>query len=271
MTEGQPSEPSLKVISKEGPQYKILIEGVSSAVANTLRRALLAYVPTLAVEEVVFMENNTSFYREYIAHRLALVPIITQMSYEELADNFDNPQREVDMYLDVKADSDLVVYASELKFPDGSPATAHPKIPLISLVKGQNIKAEIRARMGSGREHAKWQPVSATSVVAYPKIEIKNEDCRECAEACPTGALAYEDGKLVVKNLLACDLCGACVEANPEAVEVGPDDDKHVMSFEVNGQLDARTAMMAALEILNRELNNIMSQLEVLLNEKKAD
>ncbi|HEV51492.1 MAG TPA: DNA-directed RNA polymerase subunit D [Thermoprotei archaeon] len=266
--------PSLSVISKQGTEYKLLIDGVSVALANSIRRALVAYVPTLAIDEALFAENNTSFYREYIAHRLSLIPIKTDLSYEELADNFFEPKREVSMVLDVKSDGNMTVYASELKFPDGQVATTHPKIPIISMVKGQSLRVELTARMGTGRQHAKWQPVSAATSINYPMINIMNEscgDCKKCVDACPTGALGLVDGKLKVIDPLACTLCEACEEACPGVLEVKSYPNRFVLSFEVNGQLDARTALMAALEILNRGLRSILSQLEVLAYEKKSD
>ena len=49
--------------------------GVDPAIANALRRVLLAEVPTMAIEKV-FINNNTSIIQdEVLAHRLGLVPI----------------------------------------------------------------------------------------------------------------------------------------------------------------------------------------------------
>ena len=49
--------------------------GVDAAIANAVRRVLLAEVPTMAVEKV-FINNNTSIIQdEVLAHRLGLIPI----------------------------------------------------------------------------------------------------------------------------------------------------------------------------------------------------
>lgn len=49
--------------------------GVDAAIANALRRVLLAEVPSMAIEKV-FVNNNTSIIQdEVLAHRLGLVPI----------------------------------------------------------------------------------------------------------------------------------------------------------------------------------------------------
>ena len=49
--------------------------GVDAAIANALRRILLAEVPSMAIEKV-FINNNTSIIQdEVLAHRLGLIPI----------------------------------------------------------------------------------------------------------------------------------------------------------------------------------------------------
>ena len=49
--------------------------GVDAAIANALRRVLLAEVPSMAIEKV-FINNNTSIIQdEVLAHRLGLIPI----------------------------------------------------------------------------------------------------------------------------------------------------------------------------------------------------
>lgn len=46
-----------------------------AAIANTLRRIMIAEVPTLAIESV-YVSNNTSIIQdEVLAHRLGLVPL----------------------------------------------------------------------------------------------------------------------------------------------------------------------------------------------------
>ena len=49
--------------------------GIDAALANALRRILLAEVPTMAIERVLLFQNTSIIQDEVLAHRLGLIPI----------------------------------------------------------------------------------------------------------------------------------------------------------------------------------------------------
>ena len=53
---------------------------VSPSFANTLRRAMIGEVPTLAIEDVRIYDNTSALFDEMLAHRLGLIPIRTDSS-----------------------------------------------------------------------------------------------------------------------------------------------------------------------------------------------
>lgn len=49
--------------------------GVDAAIANAIRRILLAEIPTMAIEDVYIWNNTSVIQDEVLSHRLGLVPI----------------------------------------------------------------------------------------------------------------------------------------------------------------------------------------------------
>jgi DNA-directed RNA polymerase I and III subunit RPAC1 len=49
--------------------------GVDPAIANALRRILIAEVPTMALENIYILNNTSIVQDEVLAHRLGLIPI----------------------------------------------------------------------------------------------------------------------------------------------------------------------------------------------------
>jgi DNA-directed RNA polymerase II subunit RPB3 len=67
--------PKVKVHYVAPHEIKFTLSDTDVSVANTLRRVMIAEVPTLAIDLVEFHENSTVLNDEYIAHRLGLIPI----------------------------------------------------------------------------------------------------------------------------------------------------------------------------------------------------
>lgn len=113
-------------------------------VANALRRAMIAEVPTLAVDSVAIDANGTTFQDEFLAHRIGLVPLRGEVDGAELA-------------LDVRNDGAEVrhVTSDDLVGDDVEPV---PGVLLLSLKSGQHVKLRATCKRGIGKEHAKFIP-----------------------------------------------------------------------------------------------------------------
>lgn len=156
---------SISVIEKDNMHVKVRFKGYSRPYINALRRICLAEVPVLAIDDVVILENTSPVYDEVIAHRLGLIPLVTPVDKYPLPEECDCkspsgcPKCRVMIVLDANASNiPRTVYSGELVAPeDKSVRPVSDNIPIVKLAPNQRLKVECYARMGRGREHAKWQ------------------------------------------------------------------------------------------------------------------
>src|SRR3970040_21119 len=71
----------IKILSKEPETLRFVLSDASTAFANALRRIMVSEVPVMAIDDVMILDNNSVMYDEILAHRLGLVPITTDQSY----------------------------------------------------------------------------------------------------------------------------------------------------------------------------------------------
>ena len=260
----------VEILEEKGDSLRLILRESFPAFANALRRAMLAEVPVMAIEDVIFVENNSVMFDEVLAHRLGLIPLKTDLDAYV-------PREECDCKSDLgcakctasfvleaeATDQTTTVYSGNLK-PAADVAPTSDRIPIVKLAPGQKIRLEAYARLGRGSEHAKWQ---ATSIAAYrylPKVTLRPENLsnpEDVIRACPTRVFAADSTrKIFVKNELDCILCMACVEqAVPteqrkgSPVEVKGDDTTFLFQIESTGALPSRRILREAAVILGKK------------------
>ena len=264
------------MLEKDGANMRLVIKGVDVPFVNALRRIIISEVPSMAIDEVVVIENSSILQDEIIAHRLGLVPLKTDLDSYNLPEEcsckseFGCNLCRVTLALDAEAkEGTRTVYSGELKSENPDIAPVSDKIPILKLAKEQRLKLEAYARLGKGKNHAKWQPVSTCTYKYYPKIEIsKNCDgCGKCVDICPRKVLAKTDNEIKVRDLMACTLCQDCVEAcrghhDPSAINVGWEDNAFIFTIESTSALVPERILVKAIEILQDQLNQLESQIE---------
>mmetsp|Transcript_1996 Transcript_1996/g.4333 ORF Transcript_1996/g.4333 Transcript_1996/m.4333 type:complete len:347 (+) Transcript_1996:150-1190(+) len=67
--------PKIEITYLRPHEMHFVLSETDVSVANTLRRIMIAEVPTIAIDLVEFSLNNTKLQDEYLAHRLGLIPI----------------------------------------------------------------------------------------------------------------------------------------------------------------------------------------------------
>jgi len=247
----------------------LVLKDIDPSTANAIRRTILSDVPTLAIENVRIKENTSALYDETIAHRLGLIPIKTDLKLFNFRENCKCkgkgcPSCTLELTLNVGSKKDIIqtVYSHDLKSAD-TKLKAVEGIPIVRLGKNQKLSLQAEAVLGTGKDHAKWQP----AVVGYKyhpiiKISSKCTNCNECVDACPVNILKATKDKITVTDKKECTLCSSCMEACEEdAITVTGDDTKFIFKIESQGALPPKEIFKAAcenLEIKAKELSKLL-------------
>lgn len=176
-------------------KIRIILSDTNAAQVNSLRRAIMADVPKMAITKVRFEQGVTQDNQgeviesvnvlpdEVLAHRLSMIPIPTFLeefvfpeedpNNENLPeDQWGSPLSQIIYHLSIRgpnSDSEDVhktVYAGDLNVLGETKLQIkeeHAKIPLTILSKGQYLELYAYATLGRGKDHAKWCPAAAVT------------------------------------------------------------------------------------------------------------
>lgn len=169
----------IKFQEKSDTKCVFLIVGGSIELANSLRRTMMANVPTYAIEYVTFTKNTTVLSDPFIAHRLGLIPFTVTGDLTAYEDNEDNEEEDTvyateESHVEKKtltfrfsktAGQEPEEWCGEdMTFVGGddrvSAAVAIKGIPIVKACKGQQLEFTAELVKGTGSEHSKWCPVS---------------------------------------------------------------------------------------------------------------
>ena len=244
----------IEILGKDSQSITFILRDVNVAVANTLRRVMISSVPILAIEDVHFYDNTSSLYDEMVAHRLGLIPIKTDLELFNLRDecSCEDGCPSCTVTLSLKVEGPGNVYSHDLKSSDGKIKPVDG-ILVVKLGSSQRLELEADVVLGTGSEHAKWQPCVATYKY-YPIISVSDQcdDCGDCVEVCPRKVLAVKDGKITVIKERDCILCNSCVEmCEQNAIVVKGDERTFIFKIESNGSLEPEKIFSKACDILD--------------------
>lgn len=242
---------------------KLILSGVTPTFANTLRRMIMSEVPTIAIDEVIIIENTTPLYDEIVAHRLGLIPLKTDLENYVLPEMCECGGQgctscEVSLTLEKSGEQDVeVVLSSDLISQDSKIVPVHTNIPILKMSKDQKIFLEAIARLGRGSVHAKWQPISTISYKYYPIVTFNLDNCtfcEDCVEICPRDIIKIKDEKIKAVNIINCSLCNQCVDVcELDAVSVSTTNDKFIFVIESTGALSPKAIVIEALRLLKEK------------------
>ncbi|MEM2076482.1 MAG: DNA-directed RNA polymerase subunit D, partial [Sulfolobales archaeon] len=72
----------IEILEKSDVEITLILRGVPLEYVNAIRRAAIEEVPTMAIDYVVFYDNTSALSDEIISHRLAMIPLKSELALE---------------------------------------------------------------------------------------------------------------------------------------------------------------------------------------------
>jgi len=187
------SGPTVKITEAGAHHVDFELQNVDLAFANSLRRVVLAEIPTMAIDLVEIDANTSVLADEFISHRLGLIPLVSK-NIDDVAYTRDC---ECDQYCELcsvtlslharcTGDEIMKVYARDLVVDPmranqfvGNPVITDPEglgTVICKLRKGQELRMKCIAKKGIAKEHAKWAPTSAVGFEYDPHNKLRHTD-----------------------------------------------------------------------------------------------
>jgi DNA-directed RNA polymerase alpha subunit len=136
----------------------------------------------------------------------------------------------------------------------------------VKLLEGQRVMLEAGAILGTGAEHAKWQPVVAVGFLEYPTIKlghanIPHETIAKMQKTVPPGALAFEGSAFrVLDPVKAVNYLPSVRELyGLEHVTIDVEPNRYHFRVETDGSLTPQAAIRKAISIVMEKLKTVES------------
>ena len=69
----------IQILDKTDDFMRFIVRGVNAPFVNALRRIILTEVPSMAIDEIVILENSSILNDEILAHRMGFIPLKTDL------------------------------------------------------------------------------------------------------------------------------------------------------------------------------------------------
>jgi DNA-directed RNA polymerase subunit D len=250
----------IEVKSQIGDELVLVVRDVEVPFINAVRRVAMMDVPKIAIDNVNIIRNDSAMFNEVLAHRLGLTPLVSDLEAiddMELADECDCEDGcpKCGVSFSLNAVGPKTVYSKDLISSDSKIKPVYDTIPIVKLKEGEELKMEAVAKLGFGKNHAKWIPTTVCAYKQYPEITF-NEDVEidyDCADACPRGILKADkrSKKIKVLDIENCSMCKSCYRASENNyINIGYQDNNFIFKIETDGSMPPKEVLLKACEEL---------------------
>ena len=265
----------IEVRSQSDDETVFIVRDAEVPFINAIRRVAMVNVPKIAIEDVNIIRNDSAMFNEVLAHRLGLTPLVSDLDALEglsLPEDDDWGEYTNGIMFHLNEVGPKVVYSKDLISSDSKIKPVYDTIPLVKLKDGEELNIEAVAKVGYGKEHAKWMPTTVCAYKQYPEITF-NDDVEidyDCAQACPRGILKsdrrskkikiveeHENSPLIgVEN---CAMCKSCVRASDNGyINVGFKPNDFIFRIETDGAMPPKEVLLKACDVLGEKADKFI-------------
>lgn len=256
---------------------KFYLSNCDVSLANSLRRIMIAEVPTMAIDLVFIEENSSALHDEFLAQRLGLIPLLSTLVdgyvYTNDCSCLATSKCEtckVFFTLNVKCETnetrevtskDLLLMNKKFDDNEVKPVRVldvkgeENGITIAKLSRNQEIRLTCQAIKGIGKFHSKWSPVCVANFQHDPIIKLNDDKLnelnvdqkREFVASCPTKVFSLNEKtqKIEIVNESQCIFCDECIRKtevfkfleNDNVVKITTNKERFLFTVETNGSL----------------------------------
>jgi DNA-directed RNA polymerase subunit D len=147
----------IEILDEEDGVLEAQLSQANDALANTLRRAMMTKVPTLAIKELHINQNESGLFDEVLANRMGQIPFTVP----------ENVDEDDTVHIAVQQKGETTVHAEDIKADNDEAGPVNPDALIVELKEGQELTLEGEAVLGTGKDHAKHQG----GTVGYQKTD----------------------------------------------------------------------------------------------------
>ena len=282
----------MKVKLRKNEQFfaQVEFEDVNYSFVNSIRRSLVSMVPCLAIHEVDFhmgslgayvdeesgeekeYESISAMFNEIVAHRIGMLPIPTdEKTVEAFGESIGDDSKQPDIMYSLHKQGPCTVYSGDLEPVNGDASLVIPEtsVPIVKLAEGQAILVYAKAKMGTAKQHAKWQTVVAPRFYQAPTLTVSSGKGSKTV----IDTVGKENFKKKGKNHVIDDPVKAH-EAIKKLESLWNDEDAKnamtvtrnkthfILEFETTGAMEAKLALEQALKSLDSHCKDFMTSID---------
>ena len=290
--------------SPDGTRLTFDVKDVDLCVVNSIRRCIMSDVPTAAFmfdataplpedEGVHVLKNTSTLHNEFIGHRFSLVPIGFTEDQLRVFDPKDFkfvlkaacPQTQREPIAVTTGDIEVFDKAGA-KYPQAVRDALFPPCPVtgdhILLLRlrpgppgqaGEEVHMEARARLGTGKQHTRWSPVSKCyfrnkidSKLAETTLERRLEEEDKARADAGKAPMSEDEKRRIRMNFNTLD-AHRCFFTNGQG---DPSEFEFVVDCEAP-RLRPQYLVFKALLVLQQKVARILTDVKALKTAKTSD